>query len=230
VKRIHWHWTAGAPGINAKESDSYNFVITWPDGEVVPCVSVERQKPPLVNGAYAAHTKGANSWAIGISIDAMAGAVERPFNHGKYPITQKQVDALVNLSRELGAKYGIPVTPETMLSHAEVQGTLGIKQNNKWDIMWLPGMAIPGDPVAVGNKLRAMVKSPPLTRPAPHVNETPKIEHEHTTKPVVAPEPAPKARQVTAPALVVGGVLAVIYAAWETLVAWWDAAMRAVGL
>lgn len=159
MKRIHWHWTAGAPGINPKESDSYNFVITWPDGEVVPCVPVERQIPPLVNGAYAAHTKGANSWAIGIAVDAMAGAKERPFNAGKYPITEKQVDALVKLSHRLGKQYGIPVTPETMLSHAEVQPTLGIKQNAKWDITHLPGMAIPGDPVAVGNKIRARVKA-----------------------------------------------------------------------
>jgi hypothetical protein len=216
VKRIHWHWTAGAPGINAKESDSYNFVITWPDGEVVPCVPVERQKPPLVNGAYAAHTKGANSWAIGISIDAMAGAVERPFNHGKYPITQKQVDALVNLSRELGAKYGIPVTPETMLSHAEVQGTLGIKQNNKWDIMWLPGMAVPGDPVAVGNKLRAMVK-------APHVTVSPKIEHEPPVVLTPSPSPPPVASAPQKPAKApVGPVLAVGGGIIAAAVAWWN--------
>lgn len=180
MKRIHWHWTAGAPGINPKESDSYNFVITWPDGEVVPCVPVERQIPPLVNGAYAAHTKGANSWAIGISIDAMAGAKERPFSAGEYPITEKQVQALVKLSHDLGKKYGIPVTPETMLTHAEVQPVLGIKQNQKWDITWLPGMAIPNDPVAVGNKLRAMVKTAGIPQPAKQPAPAPQ-----------APRPAP---------------------------------------
>lgn len=160
MKRIHWHWTAGAPGINAKESDSYNFVITWPDGDVVACVPVDRQKPPLVNGAYAAHTKGANSHAIGIAIDAMAGAQERPFSAGKYPITEKQVAALVRLTRDLCAQYGIPVSRATTLSHAEVQPTLGIKQNAKWDIMWLPGMDRPGDPVQVGDTLRNMVMLP----------------------------------------------------------------------
>ncbi len=180
MKRIHWHWTAGAPGINPKESDSYNFVITWPDGEVVPCVPVERQIPPLVNGAYAAHTRGANSWAIGIAIDAMAAAKERPFDAGKHPITQKQVEALVSLSHRLGKQYGIPVTPETMLSHAEVQTTLGIKQNRKWDIMWLPGMAVPGDAVAVGNKLRAMVKALDAAQPAKQPAPAPQ-----------APRPAP---------------------------------------
>lgn len=157
IKRIHWHWTGGAPGINAKESDSYNFVITWPEGEVIACVPVARQIPPLINGAYAAHTRGANSNAIGISLDAMAGAVERPFKSGAYPVTQAQVDALVALSRKLGAQYGIPVTRATMLTHAEVQGTLRIKQRNKWDIMWLPGMAKTADPVMVGDMLRALV-------------------------------------------------------------------------
>lgn len=157
MKRIHWHWTAGAPGINPHESDSYNFVITWPDGKVVPCVPVERQKPPLVNGAYAAHTKGANSWAIGISMDCMANAVERPFDPGKYPITDAQLKALVKLTKQLGLQYKIPITRKTMLSHAEVQPTLGIKQNQKWDIMWLPGMDKPGDPIEVGDRIRAMV-------------------------------------------------------------------------
>lgn len=157
LKRVHLHWTAGAPGVNPKESDSYNYVITWPDGEIVACVPVARQIPPLVNGAYAAHTKGANSYAIGVSIDAMAGAQERPFKKGKYPITQAQVDALVKLVKKLCKEHNIPVTRKTVLTHAEVQKTLGIKQNNKWDIMWLPGMETTGDPITVGDKLRALI-------------------------------------------------------------------------
>lgn len=31
-------------------------------------------------------------------------------------------------------RYDIPVTPRTVLSHAEVQAKLGIKQRGKWDI------------------------------------------------------------------------------------------------
>lgn len=157
MKRIHWHWTAGAPGVNPEESDSYNFVITWPDAKVVECVPVRLQKPPLVNGAYAAHTRGANSNAIGISLDAMANAAERPFNPGKYPITEAQLKAMVLLSKKLGLQYGIPITRKTMLSHAEVEPTLGIWQRNKWDIMWIPGMDKPGNPIEVGDRIRAMV-------------------------------------------------------------------------
>ena len=87
----------------------------------------------------------------------MHGARERPFDPGAYPIQQVQVDALVRLSAELARRYGIPVSRTTMLSHAEVQPTLGIKQSGKWDFMWLPGMAGPADPVALGDRLRGRV-------------------------------------------------------------------------
>lgn len=159
IKRIHWHWTAGAPGINPHEADSYNYVITWPDGKVVPCVPDNRQIPPLLNGAYAAHTLNANSNAIGISLDCMALAKERPFDPGKYPITKEQLEAMVRLTAVLNKKYKIAVTRETNLSHAEVQKTLKIKQKNKWDITWLPGMDKPGDPIIVGDRIRAMVQA-----------------------------------------------------------------------
>jgi hypothetical protein len=158
MKRIHWHWTAGAPGINPKEADSYNFIITWPDGKVVEGVPVEHQRSPLVNGAYAAHTLNANSDAIGIAVDAMAEAKESPFTAGKYPITQAQIDSLIDLSARLGKQYAIPVTRFTMLSHAEIEPTLGIKQNQKWDIMWLPGMRVVGNPIEIGDRLRAKVE------------------------------------------------------------------------
>jgi len=62
---------------------------------------------------------------------------------------------------------------------------------------------------------------PPLTRPAPHVNETPKIEHD---------APVKKPSKGGGIALIIGGIGVVAVAARDTLVGWWDAAMRAVGL
>lgn len=35
MKRVHWHWTAGAPGMIGVEADSYHSVIQ-PDGTVQP--------------------------------------------------------------------------------------------------------------------------------------------------------------------------------------------------
>lgn len=75
---------------------------------------------------------------------------------------------------EMAETYDIPVTPQTILTHAEVQPTLGIKQNGKWDINWLPGMDRPADPIAAGNRLRAMILrqmdlTPPKAPPAVEV-------------------------------------------------------------
>ncbi len=159
IKGIVIHWTAGAPGINPKESDSYTAVSQWPDGEMVECVPDEKQIPPLINGAYAAHTRRGNSYRLGVSIDAMAGAREVPFRKGKYPITPEQIAATVAWVARRCLRYGIEVTRENVLTHAEVERTLGIPQNNKWDIMWVPGMEKPGDPIAVGDHIRRLVKA-----------------------------------------------------------------------
>ena len=153
MKRLIMHWTGGAHTPSGLDLQHYHFIIDGA-GKVHPGKwPVEANEKP-VKGQYAAHTLNCNTGSIGIAVAAMAGAVERPFNAGRFPITPAQVEALARLSRDLGRRYGIPVTPQTMLSHAEVQPVLGIKQRGKWDIMWLPGMAIPNDPVAVGNKLR----------------------------------------------------------------------------
>ena len=175
MKRIIWHWTAGAYTPSDLDRSHYHFVIDRA-GKVHPGKWPVAANRKPVKGQYAAHTLNCNTGSIGVAVAAMAGAVERPFSFGDYPITPAQVDALVRLSRDLGREYSIPVTPQTMLSHAEVQPTLGIKQRGKWDIAWLPGMSIPGDPVAVGNKLRAMVAAsprPPASAPKPPVAPAP---------------------------------------------------------
>lgn len=63
----------------------------------------------------------------------------------------------MQLVAALCCRYSIPVTRETVLSHAEVQPTLKVAQKGKWDIAWIPGMAAPGDPVAVGDELRRRI-------------------------------------------------------------------------
>lgn len=159
LKRIIIHWTAGAHTPSALDKTHYHFIIdgngTVHEGKFKPEANV---KP--VSGKYAAHTLNCNTGSIGVSLAAMAGAVERPFSAGKHPITAKQLEALYVLIGKLCAQYSIPVTRQTVLSHAEVQPTLGIKQRGKWDIAWLPGMPSPGDPVAVGDQIRKMVSAP----------------------------------------------------------------------
>jgi N-acetyl-anhydromuramyl-L-alanine amidase AmpD len=105
------------------------------------------------------HTLNANGGAVGLSLCGMVGAVERPFSFGDAPITPAQIDALAAETAELCAIYDIPVSRWSTLSHSEIQPTLGIKQNFKWDINWLPGMAGPGDPITCGDKIRALVEA-----------------------------------------------------------------------
>lgn len=156
MKRIIWHWTAGTNKATALDRKHYHFIIEG-DGAIV-----SGNLPPEANlstrdGEYAAHTLNCNTGSIGISLAAMAGAVERPFSAGRFPITQDQIDALTRLTARLCVKYRIPVERETVLSHAEVQPTLKIRQRGKWDIAWLPGMTETADPVKVGDFLRGMV-------------------------------------------------------------------------
>ena len=159
MKRIIMHWTAGADGVNAVEADAYHFIVSR-DGTITEGKDkVEDNIPPLVKGQYAAHTWKLNSYSIGVALDAMAGAKERPFSWGKYPITEVQVEAMCKLVAALSIQYGVPITPETVLTHAEVQPTLGVKQKFKWDITVLPGMSKPGDPVKVGQVLRDKIKT-----------------------------------------------------------------------
>lgn len=172
MKRIIWHWTAGGHRANGTDLRAYHVIIEG-DGKVVmgnsPISANVRIAKPNDASTYAAHTRGLNTGSIGVAVAAMRGAKERQFDRGPSPITHAQITALIDRTADLCREYGIPVTRETVLSHAEVERTLGVKQRQKWDIMWIPGMAAPGDPIKVGDELRARVAArlaPPSQRPA----------------------------------------------------------------
>ena len=174
MKRIIIHWTAGRHAPSNLDREHYHKII---DG----AGKVHDGKFPIsanakpVQGQYAAHTRNCNTGSIGVAVAAMAGAQERPFNAGTHPITPAQVTALARLCASLAKQYGIPITPQTILTHAEVQPVLGIKQRGKWDITWLPGMNAPADPIVVGNKLRALIamEGKPAPQPAQEAPQTP---------------------------------------------------------
>lgn len=156
MKRIIWHWTAGAYGVVDMERKHYHFLIDQ-TGKVH-----EGHLPPEANlstrdGNYVAHTRGTNTGAIGVAVDAMHGAQHTPFSWGSHPMTNVQVQAMVELTADLCETYRIPVRRSTILSHAEVEPTLGIKQRGKWDITVLPGMSKPTDPAVIGDELRRRV-------------------------------------------------------------------------
>lgn len=166
MKRIIIHWTAGGHKPSALDLSHYHYVIAG-DGAVHTGKWPVSANAKPVAGKYAAHTLNCNTGSIGVSLAAMAGAVERPFNAGKSPVTAAQEDALTKLLVKLCDEYGIPVSRETVLTHAEVQPTLGIKQKGKWDVCWLPGMSAPHGAVEVGDILRKRVQDARRTTPAP---------------------------------------------------------------
>lgn len=148
ITRLHWHWTVGWYVPNATDLRAYHGLIP---GEGRPIWPVDPQ-------SSRSHTKDANGGAIGLSMCGMVGAQERPFVPGPNPITPHQVSELARESARLCRIYDIPVSRWSTLSHAEIQPTFGIVQRWKWDVCWLPGMERPGDPIAVGDRLRDLVR------------------------------------------------------------------------
>lgn len=156
MSRLHgvvMHWTVGGAVANGVDKQHYHF-ITQQDGSTVAGDHVPEDNLFIGDGDYAAHTRNANTGRIGMAMAGMVGALHRPFTPGTRPLTWGQVNAFCLFVAGLCDRYGIPVTRQTVLTHAEVQPTLGIAQNGKWDICWLPGMTQPGDPIEVGDRLR----------------------------------------------------------------------------
>lgn len=157
LHRVHIHWTGGAYGDIALERSHYHLIIL-DNGRAVTGDLKPEANADCSDGQYAAHTRAANSGSIGVALDAMGGAVESPFDTGKYPITHRQLKRMAIEVANLCETYDIPVTRWSVLTHAEIQPTLGIKQRWKWDITWLPGMDKPGDPIEVGDMIREMIR------------------------------------------------------------------------
>ncbi len=133
MRRIHVHWTAGGHAANATDLNAYHVLIEG-SGQVVRGSRSIAANAPGSTMSPASHTKGANTGAIGVSMCCMARAVESPFAAGRHPMTRAQWDKAMEVIATLARRYAIPVTPVTILTHAEVQPNLGIPQRNKWDV------------------------------------------------------------------------------------------------
>lgn len=156
LKRIIIHWSAGTYVVSPVDKEHYHFIVDK-DGKVHRGDHKPEDNLSTSDGIYAAHTRGANGGAIGVAVAAMADA-KGPGALGRYPITEAQFDGLIREVKRLRQLYKIPVSRSTILSHAEVQETLGIKQNGKIDIAF----GVPGKPElktarAVGDYIRGLI-------------------------------------------------------------------------
>lgn len=157
MKRIHVHWTAGAYDAGAKDKASYHILVEG-DGKLVrgdTPISANADGQP--KSGYASHTLNANTAAIGISICSMRGAKESPFDAGPSPLKIEQWEAMIAAVAQLSLRYNILVTPFTILTHAEVEPNLNIKQKGKWDITKLLFEPKLVGHKAIGDKLRLEV-------------------------------------------------------------------------
>lgn len=150
------HWTAGGHTANATDKRHYHEIVEG-DGNRVVGDKLPEANISTADGHYAAHVRRMNTKSIGLSMAAMAGARERPFSSGRYPITPVQLDVFAGMVAEYADTYDIEISRETVLSHSEVPITHSIPQPGKWDLNWLPGMAAPGHPIEVGDHLRKMI-------------------------------------------------------------------------
>lgn len=158
MARVICHWTAGGHKAGAVDREHYHILIEG-DGRLVRGDHAIDDNVRTGDGDYAAHTRGCNTGSIGVSLCCMAGAVEKPFAAGHAPMTMAQWGKLAAVVAQLCDRYGIAVTPRTVLTHAEVQRTLGIKQRGKWDFTRLAFDPATVGAKACGDRLRAEVNA-----------------------------------------------------------------------
>lgn len=156
MSRVILHWTAGTNEVSALDLEHYHFIIDG-KGQVHRGDHTIEDNVNTADDDYAAHTRGTNTGSIGISLAGMAGAIERPFKAGKYPINKVQWDEAVACIAQLCKVYHIPPTPQHVMTHAEVQANLNHPQRGKWDIAVLPFDPQFNTAKEVGDRLRAEV-------------------------------------------------------------------------
>lgn len=174
-RRIICHWTAGAYRASEADRMHYHCLIEWldEDRDGVPEISFTAGVPIANNmrqlqsgdpansldapDGYAAHTRGFNSYSIGVTVCSMLSAVEDPFHAGPYPIRPQQTEALLAILTQMCAVYSLRPSEAELFTHEEAERVHGRRQRGKWDIRWLPTpeSAVMGD--AVGPFIRAEV-------------------------------------------------------------------------
>lgn len=162
MNRIVLHHTGGPGTPTALDRAHYHRIVdaggAVHDGDHP--ISANAPGRPLRAGTYAGHTLNLNSGAIGLSMCAMGGAQwDDPKGSTRFFPTEAQVTGLIREAARLCRIYGIPVTRETVLTHAEVQTTLGVKQRQKWDSDYDPfGVLDTRDPLVIGDMLRDRIR------------------------------------------------------------------------
>lgn len=166
IERIYTHWSAHD---YASVFPAYHYCVALDAGGEIVVVNTHDLRENMRNvydapdEPYAAHTRGRNSFAAGISIMAMNGA--SPEDFGAHPLTNELVEALCTVGARLAVHYGVPIDAEHVMSHAEaavIDGYFGNGDEERWDIARLHADARPlteNDALEVGEELRARMRA-----------------------------------------------------------------------
>lgn len=140
-KRIILHWTGGTYEPNSLELEHYHFLVDG-EGVVHPGThSVADNMRKLQKGDdYAAHTRGYNSFSVGIAFCGMRGATPGR-NFGAYPLKKEQVLRGLEFVGLATYVWGLnPRDPRHLFTHFEAEALHGVDQlpvgegTWKWDI------------------------------------------------------------------------------------------------
>ena len=156
MNKIIIHWTASSYTPNATDLEHYHFLIDG-EGQKHNGKYKPEDNENCYDGAYAAHTGGGNTGAIGVSMCAMAG-FKSASDCGRYPITPVQLEACFKLCAELCKKYALNINPITVMTHYEFgKRNPQTSSAGKIDITYLPSYPdIEKD--KIGDFIRAKVR------------------------------------------------------------------------
>ena len=137
LKGIVLHWDAGDDDFDGPEGDHYHFMFDADGGEHRGQFTVADNFNTR-DKRYAPHVRGANTGRAGLAALGMRGANLERRLLGPDPVSVAACDAMCERAAKLCREYGLPVTRKSVLTHAEVENELGIRQRAKWDFRWLP--------------------------------------------------------------------------------------------
>lgn len=162
MNRIVGHHSAGGYSVSAADRAHYHRIVDG-DGKAHSGdhpISANAPGRSLLSGRYAAHTRGLNTGSIGVAMAAMKDATwSAPRSCPFFP-KAVQISAFVREIADLALEFSIPVTRKTILTHAEVEVTLGVDQVGKWDYDYDVFQKVDSrDPVVIGDILRDAVSA-----------------------------------------------------------------------
>ena len=154
---ITLHWTGGGHRCTTLDRKHYNYIVEA-DGTIIEGDNTPEDQRSTADGIYGAHTRRLNTRNLGIAICGMAGAEEYPLDVGPSPITEKSFRVACGLIAKLAGAFSVPVSPTRIITHAEAEPNLGIKQAGKWDITVLPWNPDFRGARQVGDYMRMLVR------------------------------------------------------------------------